>query len=226
MNQGDQMVLLVTDSNPQSALFVEYIHQQLSCKVSAVSDDFDIDGLECQKAVVLIDIDHVGTEAMQSWHFKAAECPFISLAAFNLRDDDHAIEILSMLHLYGVFYRKDSLDLICKGISKLLEGDFWMSRNVMTRMIEYYRRQQINSYRPVCGLTQREIEIIGLLGSGSSNTEIADKLFVSEHTVKSHIYNIFKKINVHNRIQAINWAKQNLGIPPIISSISKRSRRP
>ncbi|MCP1365881.1 LuxR C-terminal-related transcriptional regulator, partial [Halomonas sp. BBD48] len=73
-------------------------------------------------------------------------------------------------------------------------------------------------YRPVCSLTHREQEIISLLGSGASNTEIADKLFVSEHTVKSHLYNTFRKIKVHNRIQAMNWARQNLGpLPPIHS---------
>ena len=73
----------------------------------------------------------------------------------------------------------------------------------------------MNSYRPACGLTQRELEIIGLLGTGATNAEIAEKLFVSEHTVKSHLYNIFRKIKVHNRLQAMNWARRNLfSVPP------------
>jgi ATP/maltotriose-dependent transcriptional regulator MalT len=43
--------------------------------------------------------------------------------------------------------------------------------------------------------------------TGASNTEIADSLFVSEHTVKSHLYNVFKKLNVKNRLQAVSWAR-------------------
>ncbi|MGR5542983.1 LuxR C-terminal-related transcriptional regulator, partial [Vibrio campbellii] len=48
------------------------------------------------------------------------------------------------------------------------------------------------------------------LKSGGSNIEIADSLFVSEHTIKSHLYNIFKKLEVKNRTQAMSWAKKNL----------------
>ncbi|QJQ95598.1 MULTISPECIES: LuxR C-terminal-related transcriptional regulator [Halomonadaceae] len=213
MSQGNEKVLLVTDSNPQSQLFVDYIHGKLACPVTILAPDAVIDDIECQHMLVLMDADHVSDDITQQWHYKAAECDQISLAAFNLRDEDHATEVLASLHLQGVFYRSDSLELICKGITTLLDGDLWMSRSLMTRMIDFYRRQQLNAFRPVCGLTQREIEIIGLLGSGASNTEIADKLFVSEHTVKSHLYNIFRKINVHNRIQAMNWARDNLGLP-------------
>jgi LuxR family transcriptional regulator of csgAB operon len=116
-----------------------------------------------------------------------------------------------------VFYRNESLDVICKGIHALLEGELWMSRDLMARLILFYRKYQSNAFRPACGLTNREMEIISLLSSGSSNQQIAEKLFVSEHTVKSHLYNIFRKINVHNRIQALNWIHQNLG--PILPNV-------
>lgn len=56
----------------------------------------------------------------------------------------------------------------------------------------------------------REQEIIRYLMTGASNTEIADSLFVSEHTIKSHLYNVFKKLNVKNRLQAVSWAKEYL----------------
>jgi DNA-binding CsgD family transcriptional regulator len=45
---------------------------------------------------------------------------------------------------------------------------------------------------------------------GATNEEIGDKLCISPHTVKTHLYNIFKKINVPNRIQATLWAAKNL----------------
>ncbi|MGO1344196.1 LuxR C-terminal-related transcriptional regulator [Chromohalobacter japonicus] len=214
MSMDNTRVLMVTDCNPQSQLFIDYIRQQLDCQVSALSTQESFEPPTDCKVVVLLDADHVDENCMHLWNSRASESPEMILAAFNLRDDEHAAELLISLHLQGVFYRQDNLLLICKGISKLLEGDLWMSRNLMTRLIDFYRRQQLNAYRPVCGLTHRELEIIGLLGTGASNTEIADQLFVSEHTVKSHLYNIFRKIKVHNRIQAMNWARQNLGAPP------------
>ncbi|MFC3283879.1 LuxR C-terminal-related transcriptional regulator [Litchfieldella rifensis] len=218
MGQGKGMVLLVTDSNPQSQLFIDYIHEQLDCPVTAVAPHDDIEEIKQDRAVLLLDADHVDDDTMQAWQAKVVDHDNIAMAAFNLRDEDHSADVLATLHLQGVFYRSDDLMLICKGISKLLEGDLWMSRTLMTRLIDFYRRQQRNAYRPVCGLTHRELEIIGLLGSGASNSEIADRLFVSEHTVKSHLYNIFRKIKVHNRIQAMNWARHNLvAIPPNLS---------
>lgn len=214
MEHENSLILLVTDCNPQSQLFMDYIAEQLNCQITAVGPHDTAENLESDSILVLLDADHVDESSMQQWHGRASERQAMTLAAFNLRDEDHAADVLASLHLQGVFYRRDSLQLICKGIGALLEGDLWMSRSLMTRLIEFYRRQQLNAYRPVCGLTHRELEIIGLLGSGASNTEIADKLFVSEHTVKSHLYNIFRKIKVHNRIQAMNWARQNLGAPP------------
>ncbi|MDT8879085.1 LuxR C-terminal-related transcriptional regulator [Halomonas saccharevitans] len=222
MEQEQRLVLLVTANNPQSQLFIDYLHQQLDCQVSVVAPTAEWKGMEASPTVVLLDADHIDEATMQQWHVRAAEADDMSLAAFNLRDEEHAVEILSAMNLQGVFYRSDALEMICKGLTILLEGNLWMSRSLMTRMIQFFRRQQLNSYRPVCGLTHRELEIIAMLGTGASNIEIADQLFVSEHTVKSHLYNIFRKIKVHNRLQAVNWARQNLGAPPPL--VGRRQR--
>ena len=60
-------------------------------------------------------------------------------------------------------------------------------------------------------LTLREIGVLTMVAAGSKNAVIADKLCISPHTVKTHIYNIFKKIDVPNRLQASLWAAKNLG---------------
>ncbi|MFQ3788642.1 LuxR C-terminal-related transcriptional regulator [Halomonas sp. A29] len=223
MELGKGAVLLATEINPQTQLFVDYIYQKLQrdlCIVSPASSREAagfVEEKQDSRTVVLLDMDHVDEKIMQAWQAQYHNRPQWVLTAFNLKDEEHAAQLLGFIQLQGVFYRSDSLELICKGIQRLLAGDYWMSRTLMNRLIDFYRRQQINCYRPVCGITQRELEIIGLLGSGASNTEIAELLFVSEHTVKSHLYNIFRKINVNNRMQAVNWARQNLGPPPPLS---------
>ena len=59
-------------------------------------------------------------------------------------------------------------------------------------------------------LTSRQTEILALVAVGATNEQIADKLCISPQTVKSHLYNIFKKINVPNRVQAALWAAKHL----------------
>ncbi len=60
-------------------------------------------------------------------------------------------------------------------------------------------------------LTRREYEVITLIAEGLNNKEIAEKLFISEKTVKNHVSNIFKKINVSDRTQAAIYAfKHNI----------------
>ena len=61
-----------------------------------------------------------------------------------------------------------------------------------------------------CLLTKREQEILTQLTRGEPNSVIASELHLSEHTVKNHMYNIFRKIGVKNRLQASNWAKMHL----------------
>ncbi|GKW49803.1 response regulator transcription factor [Halomonas sp. NCCP-2165] len=205
---------LVTESTPQSQLFADYLHRQLECAVSLLTPRMVGRPRGGRRQLILLDIDHLEESTLHAWQLRAAELPDVFLAAFNLCDEAQAVELLSSMHLQGIFYRSDSLELICKGLSLLREGKPWMSRSLMARLLEYYRQRQLNVYRPTCGLTQRELEIIGLLGAGASNLEIADRLFVSEHTVKSHLYNIFRKIDVHSRGQAINWTRRHLGAPP------------
>ena len=58
-------------------------------------------------------------------------------------------------------------------------------------------------------LTPREKQILTMIAVGASNDEIADNLCISPHTVKTHLYNIYNKIRVPNRIQAALWAAKN-----------------
>lgn len=64
-------------------------------------------------------------------------------------------------------------------------------------------------------LTKREQEILAQLTTGEPNSVIASRLHLSEHTVKNHMYNIFRKIGVKNRLQASNWAKMHLQVERI-----------
>ncbi|GED21193.1 hypothetical protein HHA01_01700 [Halomonas halmophila] len=135
------------------------------------------------------------------------------LSVFNLESEEQANELLSSVYLQGVFFQHDSLELMAQGIKCMLGGELWASRRLTSQVIDNLRRQHLNIYRQTGNLTTRERQILGLVGMGASNLEIAERLFLSQHTVKSHIYNIFKKIGVRNRTQAVGWARDQLGLP-------------
>ncbi len=62
---------------------------------------------------------------------------------------------------------------------------------------------------PLIGLTSREIEVLQELASGITNQEIASRLFISENTVKNHIHNLLEKLKLHNRREAIEFARKH-----------------
>ncbi|MFL9782776.1 LuxR C-terminal-related transcriptional regulator [Vibrio cyclitrophicus] len=130
---------------------------------------------------------------------------------FNVPQQLPTSELLTFGVLKGLFYDSEQKVKIAKGIQQVINGDNWLPRKVTNQLIFYYRNMVNTNTTPTnVDLTIREIQVIRCLQSGSSNTQIADDLFISEFTVKSHLYQIFRKLAVKNRVQAIAWANQNL----------------
>lgn len=110
----------------------------------------------------------------------------------------------------GFFYEEDQLEIFLKGVKAVRDGDWWLSRDVMIQCILEGTEGDVSSRRGSEILTRRQTEILAQVAVGASNDEIAENLSVSPHTVKTHLYNIFKKINVSNRLQAALWAAKHL----------------
>lgn len=122
--------------------------------------------------------------------------------------------LLTWSNLKGLFYFEDDFDKVMMGLKGILNGENWLSRDILNQLIGH-----LLSLNNTVGeletklemeLTRREMQVLSALCQGGSNLDIADSLFVSEHTVKSHLYSIFRKLEVKNRMQAITWAKRNL----------------
>lgn len=112
----------------------------------------------------------------------------------------------------GIFYEQDPLDRLPRGIQAVCDGELWISRQVMSKFILNDKPAHGNMGTKTASrlLTRRELEILRLIAVGATNSEISDELSISHHTVKTHIYNIFKKIRVPNRLQAALWAAKNM----------------
>lgn len=120
-------------------------------------------------------------------------------------------ELLALGQLKGIFYKESSLEQIGEGLKEIINGQNWLPRNVTGQLLHYYRNVISTHTAPATvDLTIRELQVLRCLQAGASNNQMAEELFVSEFTIKSHLYQIFKKLSVKNRVQAIAWADQNL----------------
>ena len=137
---------------------------------------------------------------------------------FNVRKDVEFDETCLFDGLRGLFYEQDSFELFIKGVQAILDGKLWFPREMMEQwLLEgagrrslFNKEEMALERRETEILTGREREIITLVAAGHTNDEIADELCISPKTVKAHLYNTFKKLNVTNRLQATLWTAQNL----------------
>ena len=146
------------------------------------------------------------------------DSPFMtaSVALFNV-PEDRSLELEALnTGIRGVFYRNSSFRIMVKGVNAMLENELWFSREAMSSFLlgRQNRSVEVSAVDEDLGeLSQREREILLMLSEGATNKDIAAKLFLSLNTIKSHIYNIYRKIDVPNRLQASLWAAKHLRGP-------------
>lgn len=119
-------------------------------------------------------------------------------------------ELLKYGNLKGLFFKTETTDKIATGVQEVINGQNWLPRKVTSQLLHYYRKT-LKPPKPavVVNLTTSELQILKILPN-SSNKEIAQTLCITEHTVKSHLYQIFRKLSVKKRSQAIAWADHYL----------------
>lgn len=98
----------------------------------------------------------------------------------------------------------DSSELI-KSVKAVFDGELWADRKLMGKVVDGYSypTKKVEVKGQIYDLTETEIKIIKLLLTGMTNREIADELYISEKTVKFHLYKVFKKLTLKNRAELI-----------------------
>jgi len=164
------------------------------------------------KGLVLFDCQGPGLEDLPGiFEDDSAEgADGIFLALFNLPSGANLEQSALKLGVRGFFYEDDGVDTLLKGIDAIFKGEFWATRRLLAEYVSHVGKGRMPGYHGKQELTQREMEVLALLVSGASNRKIAEKFCISPHTVKTHLYRIFKKIKVRNRLQAAQWASGRL----------------
>ena len=119
----------------------------------------------------------------------------------------------------GYVLKDVSGDQVALGIRAVYSGDSLISPSMASKLLAEFavmrRRDNGESNTAVPKLTEREVEVLGLVARGMANREIGKALFISENTVKNHVRNILEKLQLHSRMEAVMYAvRQNLIEPP------------
>ena len=133
---------------------------------------------------------------------------------------DELVEVMK-LGCSGVLLKTASTSLIEKSIQKVHGGEIWLDSNTTAAVIRQFALPvhsepfQMNGStgekmpRERAQLSQREREIIVLIAQGYKNKEIAEKMFITEQTVKNHLHNVFDKVGVSDRLELALYAIHN-----------------
>lgn len=166
---------------------------------------------ELRPDVVVMDIrmkEVDGVEATRRLREDDDAPPVLVLTTF---DDE---ELLSGALRAGAqgFQLKDAPgeDLI-RAVRVVAEGGAWLDPGVTERVLATYRRAEPAGAEDtrIEELTPREVEVLSLVGRGATNAEVAEELFISEVTVKSHLNHIFTKLGLRDRAAAVVFAFDN-----------------
>jgi DNA-binding NarL/FixJ family response regulator len=133
-----------------------------------------------------------------------------TVVLFNADTNNGHIEKLDPTIVRGIFFHDDSKAVFLEGMDAVMKGRRWLVRDDEKRNMPLASKRSATSLSKSQMLSKREIEILDCIANGMSNADIADALDISPHTVKTHIYNIFKKIEVPNRLQAALWYTSNI----------------
>lgn len=164
--------------------------------------------------LILMDIEMPGLSGIETTTIVKQKYPHIKVVMFTVFDNDENIFKAIQAGADGYLLKDVNPEVLYKGIIDTLNGGAAMNPSIAMKALKLLRNPQVNfskKEKSEISLTSREISVLEQLGSGLSYTKIAENLIISPSTVRKHIENIYKKLQVHNKLEAVDLARrQNL----------------
>lgn len=125
------------------------------------------------------------------------------------KDREYLLEAMK-IGADGYVLKDSDAEGLLRAIRNVKNGKTYIQPSIASLLVEDVNNKEANGdAMKIDSLTKREYEVLTLIAEGLSNKDIADKLYISEKTVKNHVSNIFKKLEVNDRIQAAIFAFKN-----------------
>ena len=165
--------------------------------------------MEHRPDVVVIDIRLPGLSGVEVTKRLKESDPSIPVLALNGHDDEHYIIEIFKSGGAGYLMKDDAEEEVVKAVKGAAEGRRgYMSQRVSEKVVDRFQASG-KAARTYGELSDREIEVLGLLRQGCSNENIAMELHILVGTVKSHTTSLYRKLNVRSRHEAVAWAERH-----------------
>ncbi len=164
-----------------------------------------LEKLRTQKPdIVLMDVNMPRMDGVSATAQALALCPDLKIIALTMFSDHLHYSQMIQAGVKGFMLKKGNKQELQQAISEVFKGGVYFSQDILQKVaLRTFRKDDEQR------MTARELEVLGLVCSGLSTPEIADKLFISVKTVEGHRTNIFQKTEVRNTAELIIWAIRN-----------------
>lgn len=153
--------------------------------------------------VIILDIQMNGTNGIDALPILKKLLPQVHIIMLTVHDTEKVILQALANGANGYFTKNSPSSKIIEAIKEVMQGGGPMSPNVAKKVISSLQKN------PDSPLTKRETQILNLITKGKDRSQIATELFIETETVKTHIKNIYVKLNVNSRADAIKIARKN-----------------
>ncbi|HEY4149696.1 MAG TPA: response regulator transcription factor [Chitinophagaceae bacterium] len=160
--------------------------------------------VDLQPDIVIMDINLPGMNGIDCIRQVKSQCKRTQFIMYTIYENDEKVFDALAAGASGYLLKKTPLSKIADSLIELHEGGSPMSTSIARKVIERFRSKQVSDQAAV--LSVREKEVLEYLAKGLLYKEIAEKLSISTGTVRQHIHNIYEKLHVQNRTEAINKA--------------------
>lgn len=167
---------------------------------------------ELQPDVILMDIDMPGMSGVQATRGILRKTPSTGIVMVTMLEDDASVFSAMRAGARGYVLKGAHPSELVQTIRAVASGQALFGPAIATRMMRFFSEQE-SRFRAALPeeafpeLTPRELQVLELIAEGNKNREIAEKLVISDKTVRNHITNIFSKLQVADRTQAILKAR-------------------
>jgi DNA-binding NarL/FixJ family response regulator len=215
----ERLAVLIADDHP---VYRDGLRAMLASSAEAELVGEASTGLEAVQAaatlqpdVVVMDLHMPELNGIEATRQIVQDSPHIAVLVLTMLEDDDSVFAAMRAGARGYLLKGADRDDVVRAIQAAGRGEAIFSPPIARLIIEYFSADRRTLPRPFPELTEREREVLELLAAGQNNRVIARALFVSDKTVRNHVSNIFSKLQVADRAQAIVRAREaGLGHTP------------